>query len=166
MSNKGYTRTKNKAEELLKKYKIEEPIVPIFDIPEQEEVKINFIKMPDKLRDISGFFDPKKKIIFVNTQDCPNRQTFTVAHEFGHYILKHNPNKYGVLPRWAGILGSSPVEREANFFAANLLVPDEMLKKAMDKYALDNSEVSIALLAKMFGVSREVIKIRIKELGL
>lgn len=36
----------------------------------------------------SGYLEGK--IIYVNSKDSRNRQRFTIAHEIGHYLFKHN----------------------------------------------------------------------------
>lgn len=101
-------------------------------------------------------------VIFVNDDDPPNRQTFTIAHELGHKLLGHNPNEYGVLFRRQVFGENPPVEKEANWFAANLLVPEEMLRRIQKKYDLTERDTEV--LAGIFGVSREMIQYRIKQL--
>lgn len=156
----NYNNAKEKAIELLKKYNITQPVVPIFQIAEQEGISLNFVKMPKKLENVAGFFDPENKVIFINNDDAPNRQTFTIAHELGHYILGHESAKYGVLLRIPSLSEPNPTEQEANCFAANLLVPPEMLQETMKKYSLTKLDGS--LLSEMFGVSEEVMRIRLK----
>ena len=162
MANPNYNLAEEKAIGILEKYDIKEPIVPIFQIAQEEGITLKFINMPQELQDVAGFFDPKKKIIFVNKEDAPNRQTFTIAHELGHYILGHEPNEYGVLPRIPNLVETNPKEKEANCFAANLLVPAKMLKEIIKKY---NLKPDAALLAEIFGVSEEVMKYRLKWIG-
>ena len=53
-----------------------------------------------------------------------------------------------------GELNQDPKEKEANCFAANLLVPAELLEKYKD-YNIDT-------IAKIFGVSQEVIGYRLQ----
>lgn len=158
--NANYQNAKNKAGELLEEFTVTEPIVPVFQIAEQKGLKVAIVKMPDKLSNVSGLLDPEKKVIYVNSEDPSNRQAFTVAHELGHFILKHEPNKYGVLPRFAELIASNPLEQEANCFAANFLVPEKMLREAMKQYNLTEHDTD--LLAKMFGVSKDVIRYRLK----
>jgi len=155
----NYELAENKAVELLKKNKIEEPVVPIFDIANAEGIKLKFVKMPEKLQNVAGFFDPESKTIFINETDAPNRQTFTIAHELGHYILEHKPNEYGVLLRIPNLIEINSKEKEANCFAANLLVPSEMLKEKIKRY--NNIKPDAILLAEIFGVSEEVMRHRL-----
>ena len=82
-----------------------------------------------------------------------NRQRFTVAHELGHLLLGH-----------AGIhfdqhQASTPrLERQANQFAAELLVPKIALSRIWHQH-------SVIRLAKMFQVSYDCMVLRLNELG-
>mgnify|MGYP001577598842 CR=1 FL=1 len=115
--------------------------------------------MPGKLSRVSGFFDADSKTIYVNINDSLTRQNFTIAHELGHYILGHDTKEYGVLLRFPELNAKEDVEKEANCFAANLLVPEKMLKEIMRSYSLDKKDVPI--LAQIFGVSNMVMEYRL-----
>lgn len=160
----NFTRCEELANELLEKYAITEPVVNVFEVAKGEGLELQFVKMPNKLESVAGFLDIDKKIIFVNNDDPVNRQIFTVAHELGHFKLGHKPDEYSVLLRRTIINGTySPVEQEANCFAANLLVPENMMEEVKEKYKITTNET--ALLAKMFGVSSEMMEFRIKRLN-
>lgn len=152
----------NKAESLIEKYKIDAPLVNVFVIAQEEGLTLKRFNPStnEKLKDVAGFLDPATKTIYINETDPPNRVTFTVAHELGHYILEHQPDKYGVLPRWQKPgTEKTEIEREADAFAANLLVPKTLLKKVLSEYKLTKDDV--LTLAKMFGVSEEVMRYRL-----
>lgn len=158
----NFPQVQKKAEEVLKKYNITEPIVNVFEIAENENLKIKFVDMPDGFNEVAGFMGKDGRTIYVNDADPVNRQTFTIAHELGHYFLQHQPDERGVLYRWSKFNGKTPVEQEANCFAGNLLVPKKMLKEQMKRYGLD--ENSLTILADLFGVSKEVIKYRLLKI--
>src|SRR5690606_37539465 len=106
---------------------------------------------------VSGFYDCEDNAIYVNADEWPLRQTFTVAHEFGHSVLHKEwarSSDYRVLMRDADYSGSDPHEKEANAFAAHLLVPRFML----DRYWQD---MSLEGLSKLFAVSVPMIKFRL-----
>src|SRR2546429_2896918 len=53
---------------------------------------------------VSGLYEIKTNSIYVNTEEPPERQTFTIAHEFGHVLLHkdlyaQHPDRYKVLMR-------------------------------------------------------------------
>ena len=62
----------------------------------------------------------------LSDKDAP-RTRFTLAHEFGHYFIKEHCNllKQGISLHKKTMDGNGkfPFEREANFFASNLLMP-------------------------------------------
>jgi Zn-dependent peptidase ImmA (M78 family) len=156
-----YQKAEKRASDILEEYGIKKPIIPIFDIARNKGLIIKFVKMPQNLVSVAGFLDNNNKIIYVNADDAPNRQTFTVAHELGHYILDHKANEYEVLLRLPSVK-TTPVEKEANCFAAAILVPREMLKSAMKEYSLSNKEID--LLATMFGVSSKTMEFRLNHI--
>ena len=106
---------------------------------------------------IAGFIDFDKKTIVVNAEDSHARKNFTTAHELGHYLLGHNfENGYTVLLRNTDEMLKTPIEQEANCFAANLLVPEPFLREYLDDYP----HLTDQDLGKVFGVSGDVIRFR------
>jgi Zn-dependent peptidase ImmA (M78 family) len=93
----------------------------------------------------------------VNGEEFALRQTFTIAHELGHKILHEEWAKsadYKILYRDQLLNDDDPHEKEANAFAAHLLVPRAMLDLYWDK-------LSLTELSKLFAVSVPVIKNRL-----
>lgn len=160
-----YKKAEKIAHELLVKYGFNDPLINVVAIAQYEGLEIKEFDEDDqvKLKNTAGFFDPATRTIYINKNDPPNRKTFTIAHELGHFKLEHDASRYGVLPRWQvpGI-EKEPIEKEADCFAANLLVPEDMLKKVMKDYELDKKDTS--LLCNMFGVSEDVIRFRLMRI--
>ena len=97
------------------------------------------------------------------------RDNFTIAHEIGH-ILKHKKElKTGTLGRKSEESGSKIMEYEADFLAAEILMPEEYVLQYMqnenktDKEFLD--EKFIKSCAKKFDVTPPAMNIRLKNLG-
>lgn len=94
-------------------------------------------------------------MIFYNQDDYGPRIKFSILHEFGHYYLGHelkkyeNDEKYGCL------------EVEANCFAAQILMPEQVLNELKDRGAV----ISVEFLVKTFGVSKEAAQKRIETMG-
>lgn len=116
--------------------------------------------------------------IYVNDTDSPERKSFTIAHELGHYfsyIDKQQSynfiNDNGILEDKA-IFGRTTakkkyssdemarMEAEANFIASNLLMPDNLVNSAF----LENK--NIEEMADEFGVSGSAMGFRLVNLGL
>lgn len=158
----NYEKAREAATELLNKFSIVEPIIPVDEIAQREGINIKYFRPGDSedFKKVSGFYDKTSKTIYVNAEDTPTRQLFTIAHELGHVKLEHKPEQFDVLYRFATTIDKNPIEQEANSFAANLLVPESMLKEARDKYKLTANASNS--LAGLFGVSQEVMKYRLR----
>ncbi|WP_436950175.1 ImmA/IrrE family metallo-endopeptidase [Staphylococcus xylosus] len=97
----------------------------------------------DKLSDeISGQL--KDTTIIVNRNHSENRKRFTKAHEFAHYILKHNGSNYRTLSEKEYKNPNDYYnEIEANAFAADILMPaiqiETLYEKFLDINNLDQS---------------------------
>lgn len=106
--------------------------------------------------------DEREWGIFVKPRTRPERKRFTVAHELGHFILhRHqrpsfNCDKESV---HAGIDTLKQIEREADDFASNLLMPGDMLRDRIEGKRVDFH--LLGALAKEFGVSLESMCIRL-----
>lgn len=121
--------------------------------------------------------------------DNNGRKNFTIAHELGHYFLSHQlqQNSFYCLNNEIAeeefLL--NPIEREANYFASCLLMPEEKVKNAF--FALLNNvtkgrnkdflsvkkDKSFGIwcgirdeLTKRYGVSEAALRFRLQELKL
>jgi Zn-dependent peptidase ImmA (M78 family) len=107
------------------------------------------------------FFDTYT--IAVNKAHPITRRRFTVAHEIGHFVLHRDQIGDGIEDDAMYRSGqSSRVEREANAFAASILMPAPLVVFAFEQDGLTSS----TSLAKRFVVSSEVAAIRMRELRL
>lgn len=127
--------------------------------------------------DLSGFIyrDAKNDVtvIGVNETHHPNRQAFTIAHELGHHLLHdledvHVDRGFSVkLRSRKASEGTSIEEKEANLFAAEILMPTEFLEKDLrDVEDVDLvDEGVIAALARRYRVSTQAMTFRLAYLG-
>ena len=99
--------------------------------------------------------------IFYNGKASPERRRFTIAHELGHFILHRgqqqsfNCDKESV---YSGIDTIRVIEREADDFASNLLMPGDLLRDWISNQRIDLHVLSA--IAKRFQVSFEALCIR------
>ncbi|MXW84335.1 MAG: ImmA/IrrE family metallo-endopeptidase [Rhodothermaceae bacterium] len=152
-------RAKREADELTAVYS--SPPIPVLEIAERSGVNVIFANFGPNSARVAGFCDFRNAKLFVNVADGPRRQSFTIAHELGHWLMHRsifvdNPALYPVLPRFSTPLNNGPLEKEANTFAAHLLVPDRLLKPVL------NPGMSAVVLANIFFVSRTMMEIRMK----
>lgn len=109
---------------------------------------------------------------FVNASDILPRQRFTAAHELGHAVL-HRDQMETFLPDHMISEADEPTqqhEREANLFAAELLMPRELLQaraaELRSTHGVCPRLVLAYRLASELLVSREAMRYRLKYLGL
>lgn len=121
----------------------------------------------EEFKNASGFLLPEHKIIFVNKTESPGRKRFTIAHEIGHFVLKHNNTnifEYSTNALQRNNLsskGQDPQEIEANAFAAELLMPENLFRFLCEDVGLSDQE-----LAYEFGVTTNDVEIRKESLNI
>jgi Zn-dependent peptidase ImmA (M78 family) len=135
--------------------------VPIDTIIHEIGLPLSREAMEDQ---ISGYIERVNGTyrIVVNANHAPTRQRFTAAHELGHYIFHRDLLGDGVGDNRAYRTDGTnrpnanirPIhERQANSFAANVLMPRHRL--------IDVGNESTAALAARFGVSVQAMAIRL-----
>ena len=159
-TNADFRRAKEAALQILNEASVQEPPVDPVELAERAGVLVRFVEFagPSNER-ISGFYDCEENIIMVNRNEFALRQTFTVAHELGHKVLHEEwakSDQYRVLLRDPSLRDNNPMEQEANFFAANLLMPKFMMD---EYYQLPTHELS-----QLFAVSVPAVKVRLQSL--
>lgn len=113
---------------------------------------------------ISGYIERRdgEYRIVVNSNHARTRQRFTAAHELGHYIYHRDLLGEGVGDNRAYRTDGTDRpnvkirpfhERQANSFAANVLMPRHRLATVAGD--------STAVLAARFGVSQDAMRIRL-----
>jgi predicted transcriptional regulator len=108
---------------------------------------------------------PRSGRIWVNRWEPSVRQRFTTAHEIGHWLLHLQPNdaiqEPDELVEFRDAEGAaSEKEREANAFAAALLMPAPLVTEFILRYGRKDVEG----LASVFDVSRKAMEIRLQTL--
>lgn len=161
-----YTKPIEEAKKLLEVNCLKEPPVNAKELALNAGLRVIFIDFSciPNYQNVSGFIDSNSNTMYVNANEPEKRQNFTIAHELGHYILKHTElPDYNMLYRNASLSGNnnSNLEKEANCFAANLLVPDSFLKNIIKRYP----DITDSQLGNLFSVSDIVIRFRRNLLG-
>jgi Zn-dependent peptidase ImmA (M78 family) len=159
-----YARIERVVSNLLVEYQVAGAPVPIEKIVKGHGITLQ----SGDLGDVSGLLarSPDKTVIGVNASHPPTRRRFTIAHEFGHYILhegmhSHVDKEYRVNFRSPeSAAGTHVPEIEANFFAASILMPREFLIRDDAHTALDN-DVGVQRLAAKYKVSGHAMSLRL-----
>jgi hypothetical protein len=97
--------------------------------------------------------------IVLNGAGDSGRRRFTIAHEIGHFVL--HPER--CRPERGGLVNEAGRrdEREADAFAAELLMPEHLVREAVAQHGPD-----VGRLAHRFQVSRQAMQTRLRHLGL
>lgn len=93
------------------------------------------------------------RCIFLNQNLTDSEKRLVMAHELGHAIMHRKQNCYFI--RNKTLLLNSKTEREANLFAAELLIEDELI--------MEYKDFTIAQLARLTGYEEKLIELRIKN---
>jgi Zn-dependent peptidase ImmA (M78 family) len=164
---------RNAVEQLLSAYDISEPPVDVERLATNLGLEVR--KQPAE-DDLSGVLMRKTgttAVVGVNRNHHRNRQRFTIAHEIAHFLLHpgdglHVDKGYEVKRRdGKSSEGVDDEEKEANLFAAELLLPERFLVgdiAKLDGLDLSNDKV-IAELAERYSVSAQAFGYRLAYLG-
>jgi Zn-dependent peptidase ImmA (M78 family)/transcriptional regulator with XRE-family HTH domain len=99
-------------------------------------------------------------LIFVNSQHRTPRSLFTLAHELGHLLLRHDHGSSITVDE--SLTGNTQEERQANAFAAAFLMPEARIDEYLTSYGLGPE--SLARMLYDFGVSYESLVFRLHNL--
>ena len=173
---------------VLKEYSLKSLPINLDYICEKENIKTieySFIDLEKKLeKKIAGatLLNQENKTILVNFSDTAQRKKFAIAHELGHYFmhsrffnvnipminnrLNNTQSLYSSEKKIISFISfridKNIIEKEANRFAAELLMPKNMLFEEYKKRVFP----TYGHLANIFGVSDAVMKMRMDELGI
>ena len=156
---------------MLEEFGVIAPPVPVMDIAKDLGIKVITQRYPDD--NVSGFYmrQGAERVIGVNQSHAPNRRRFTVAHELGHVLLTAHDDLHIdrslMLRDPLSHQGTDWREVEANLFAAELLLPRDMVADVLKKRGgLDPDDArAVREVADHFGVSPQALLIRLTSLN-
>jgi Zn-dependent peptidase ImmA (M78 family) len=160
------------AKKLLENNAISRPPVPVEELAAALGIDVRYSAGND---DVSGALIQSEDsvVIAVNSAQHENRQRFTIAHEIGHFLLHkgtevHFDDDFRVNYRREVSSGiATDDEKEANWFAAVLLMPEPFLRKDWLRLRLENQAAmgAIQSLAVRYKVSPKAMELRLVNLG-
>ncbi|BCQ23993.1 ImmA/IrrE family metallo-endopeptidase [Caballeronia sp. NK8] len=98
--------------------------------------------------------------IYTNPNEPEMRQRFTIAHELGHFMLDHGDWFVDTADEFATVQLDA-IERQANIFALELLIPGFAVEILIEKRNIGSFET----LREMFGVTEIALEHKLKRLG-
>lgn len=115
---------KKMTDKLIEKYKTRDPFELAYHL--------NVVIFEEELGHVNGFYQscPKNKIIHLNKNLEPNKKKRVCAHELGHALLHCKLNILFLEKNT--FLVTNRYENEANKFAAELLISDDIIYQYKD----------------------------------
>lgn len=130
---------KQKGEALVRELGIDSLAVDPFAIAANRDIVVE--GKPDATPGVSGMLlrhGDVFGILYATHVPSEGFQRFSIAHELGHYFLDghidHVLPRDGVHASHAGFVSADPYELEADNFAAGLLMPVNLFRKALGKH--------------------------------
>jgi hypothetical protein len=166
------SKPEQRAAELLNQAGITEAPVPVEAIATGLEADLTYEPYDGE---VSGMLvrgeSGSNAVIGVNSKHAVTRQRFSVAHEIAHLVM--HTGKPMFIDRFVRVNwrdGTSDEEEiEANAFAAELLMPREIVAREIDAVLAKQHAVTpqqlTSQLAKTFQVSAEAMGYRLENLG-
>ena len=180
------------ANDVLTKYVKRGGVFKVFnEIMNAEDIKLR--EIPSISTDFVGALtkgNNNQVYIMINKNiDNLGRKNFTIAHELGHYFLRHQLHQNSVFCNSDDIVEEghqqNPIEREANYFASCFLMPEERIKpaflmilenrsrKRIKDFLLVKNDYTFGVwilirdeLTKRYGVSEAALRYRLQQLKL
>lgn len=162
--------------EVLAEEKVASWPVRVDRIAKRRSVKVRYSPLDDELSGMA-FYKGDTPIIGVNSRHHVNRQRFTIAHELGHFCMHDDILRKGMhVDKVITMLnrdtkstkGTVNIEIEANQFAAELLMPEQLVKQYMEQEVLDYGRVpdedAVEDMARAFKVSPMALAYRIAKI--
>lgn len=114
--------------------------------------RMGFEILWEPLGSIYGYFSDISplKIIHLNSALPADKRTFVCAHELAHSILHSGLGVHAMGP--GTFLETCGMEREANQFAVELLLPDEVL--------MEHPDIGVYEMAAAYGVPEEAVPLK------
>lgn len=117
---------------------------------------------------ISGEIRPSENgfVIRINRHDPAKRQRFSVAHELAHFLLHADQIGSGISD---DVLYRSSLsdrrEAQANRLAADILMPDDLVRQQVEAAHEKGVGDLVLFLAEEFAVSEAAMRIKLDQLG-
>jgi Zn-dependent peptidase ImmA (M78 family) len=127
------------------------PVCP-FNLADSMGLDVRFVKIPS----FEGMYVADEKVILISSLRPDGRKRFTCAHELGHHILRHGT----VIDEIIDVGSDKEIEKEADFFAATLLMPASFIKLAAKDLDVNFDCLTAEktyMLSKYAGVSFEAL---------
>lgn len=160
----GHLQPEAAARDVLERLALIEPPVEIDVVCERLRIPLYRHPFPDELSAVVFTVPDQSFVIGANSTHSDTRRRFSIAHEIGHAVMRHECNyylEYSVEDAWEPPNYDYLEERAANAFAAALLMDAQNVRADFANGIRD-----VATLASRYAVSQAAMGFRLKNLGL
>lgn len=135
---------------IVRKYNTRNP----FDIIRERNVILIFAP----LKDVRGFYQyfQRNHIVYIDENLSMHEKMFVCAHELGHMLLHKKAN--AVFMDTRTFLNTNKYELEANLFAADLLIPDELI--------LEHRDYTTEQISRLLGYEQALVELKVRYLAI
>ena len=169
-----YSLARRRARQLLQEGGVIAAPVPLEQLAELCDATIRYEPFDGEVSGMVHCDSNGGGTIGVNSEHSKTRQRFTIAHELGHLLL-HADDEFHIdekrpLARRDAISSQAvdPREIEANQFAAELLMPESLVRASVDELVEDDPDVTVEdaidALARTYRVSTLAMTHRLSSL--
>lgn len=158
--NQARLTIRNKIEALIKTNSFQVP-VNLKDVALFFNVKVHYFHLPERIAGVKLPFRDGSYVIILNSRHSIRKRRYTLAHELGHIELGHFPSDVDIITN-EHHKETDRQDREAEIFAAELLMPETHVRKSVN---VENKH-SLEELCKLYGVSKQAMQIRLDELNI
>ncbi len=163
-------------EDLLRRHDLFKASIDIKKIVKKESIPLIPYELGDEISGMLVLENGQARIGY-NQDHHKVRQRFTIAHELGHYFLHSKSDEDKLFLSHAQVMFrkntskevSFKKEKEANMFAASILMPKFLIEEAYDKILNENSKIDddqiVWHLSTQFVVSQLAMSYRLKNLN-
>lgn len=160
---------------LLEKCEVTKAPVPVRKIAKHLGAEVRSEPLEGHVSGLIYISVGQSPVIGVNSSHSKERQRFTIAHELGHLLFHATPGMHIDERKQTFIAfrdsnsskGDDPDEVEANYFAAELLMPESIVRRDFLEFKKGTCpEDAIESLARRYRVSLQSMTIRLTRLSL
>lgn len=175
MRIRSVQRIRQIVRQMLVEHDVAYPPIPVVAMTKAMNIEIRSEYFEGELSGVL-YRDVERTIIAINKKHHPTRQRFTIAHELAHFLFHHGrtvfvDKTFAVKINLRNDLSSRAEdleEIEANRFAAELVMPYDMIINDLDMHAVDleqEDDEGVKLLCRRYDVSGQAMRFRIMNLA-
>ena len=156
-------KVENTANEFMASHNAIRPPVDVENLANKLGLRVERVEFDDDRKE--GYIDPTTKLLAINKQLSPRRARSVIAHEIGHIELEHAGVSFCLRGG-----RSTKEELAADYFARIILMPERLMRIAVDYFNTNNNDVKSfdslqIFISRLFDVAEDKALIRLMELG-